>query len=242
MKRPRLISYAKYHLIDFLLERGLMVFVLSVLNLSGLVISILSASPEERARMRESSLGADVLILFPSLIMLAVLFSSQELISRPRKLSYYRLIFAKPVSPVRYYAQVFVLHMIGTVAFVTLLTAIFSAVALPMYLPGIAALTAIGFVLLGGIGFLLSAVTNYDAVATIGIVGIAFIGNALSAKYSGILVTTLRSVLPLDHVFALKPLLLGTPVAAGDVAWVLAYGLIAFGLGLIAVRYTQLAD
>lgn len=242
MKRVRLIAYAKYQLVDFVFERGLMVLVLSVLNLSGIVISILSESPEERARIREASLGTDVLILFPSLIMLAVLFASQELISRPRKLSYYRLVFAKPVSPVRYYAQLFVLHLIGTVAFVSLLTALFSAIALPMYLPGIAALTAIGFVLLGGIGFLLSVVTNYDAVATIGLVGMAFIGNALSAKYSGFLVTALSSVLPLEHVFALKPLLLGTPVATGDVVWVLAYGLTAFALGLVALRYTQLSD
>jgi hypothetical protein len=242
MKRARLIPYAKYQLVDFVLERGIMVLILSVLNLSGLVISILSEPPEERARLREASLGTDVLILFPSLIMLAVLFASQELISRPRKLSYYRLVFAKPVSPVRYYSQLFVVHLVGTVAFVTLLTALFSVIALPMYLPGIAALTAIGFVLVGGIGFLLSAITNYDSMATIALIAVAFIGNALSAKYSGFLVTALSSALPLEHVFALKPLLLGTPVGMGDVAWVLAYGLTAFALGLVALRFTQLSD
>lgn len=242
MKRARLLGYARYQLIDFVLERGLMVFILSVLNLSGLVISILSEPPEKRALMRASGLGEDVLILFPSLILLAVLFSSQELISRPRKLSYYRLVFAKPVSPVRYYAQLFVLHLVGTVVFVTILTALFSAIALPMYLPGIAALTAIGFVLLGGIGFLLSAFINYDAVATIGLIGVAYIGEALSAKYSGLLVTFLRNLVPLKHVFGLMPLLLGGPVAASDLAWVLGYGLVAFALGLVALRHTQLAD
>lgn len=227
---------------DFLLERGLMVFVICLLNIAGLTISILSEPPEERALIRASALGTDVLLIFASLIMLAVLFSSQELISRSRKLSYYRLVFAKPVSPVMYYAQLFVVHLIGTVALVSLLTELFSVIALPMHVPGIAALTAIGFVLLGGIGFLLSAFINHDSVVMIGLIGVAFIGKALADKYSGLLVTLLSHLIPLDHVFALRPLLVGEPVAAGDVGWVLAYGLTSFLLGLVAVRYKQLAD
>jgi hypothetical protein len=227
---------------DFLFERGFMVFVLCILNLSGLVVSILSEPPEVRAHLREMPLGMDVLVIFPTLILLAVLFSSQELISRGRKLSYYRLIFAKPVSPAAYYAQLFVVHLIGTVVLVSLLTGLFSAIALPMHLSGIAAATAIGFVLLGGIGFLLSAFINHDSVVTIGLIAVAYIGKALSAHYSGFLVTLLSNVIPLDHVFALTPLIVGGPVAANDVVWVLGYGLTAFILGLVALRYKQLAD
>jgi hypothetical protein len=229
-------------MLDFLFERGFMVVVLCILNLSGLVVSIVSQPPEVRAHIREMPLGTDVLIIFPSLILLAVLFASQELISRPRKLSYYRLIFAKPVSPASYYAQLFAVHLIGTVALVTALTGLFSAIALPMNLLGIASLTAIGFVLLGGISFLLSVFINHDSFVTIGLIAVAYIGKALSAKYSGFLVTLLSNIIPLDHVFALRPLLVGAPVAASDVVWVLGYGLTAFILGLIAVRYKQLAD
>lgn len=242
MKRARLLRYARCQMADFVYERGLMVVVLCLLNISGLIVSILSQPPEARAKIKEEALGLDVLIIFVSLIMLAVLFSSQELISRPRKLSYYRLLFAKPVNPVVYYAQLFVVHLIGTVIVVTAITAVFSAIALPMYIAGIAALTAIGFVLLGGIGFLLSVFINHDSVVTVAIIGLSYLGEALSAKYTGILVSVLHNLLPLDHVFALKGLLMDGPVAAGDVIWVLGYGVIAFLLGLVALRYKQLAD
>src|SRR5688500_19525510 len=49
-----------------------------------------------------------VTLLAGSLVSIAVLIALNGIISTDRKLGYYRFMFAKPVSPMRYYGQLFV--------------------------------------------------------------------------------------------------------------------------------------
>jgi len=227
---------------DYAVERGLMVVIISLLNIVPAVLRIRDTPPDERTLRAGSEVGSDVAIIFVTLILLAVLFSSQELIGRPRKQGFYRLIFAKPVNPVAFYAQLFVVHLVGTVALVSAIAGLFSVVAIGVSIPHIAALAALAFVLFGGVGFLASAFFNYDSFVVIVAVGLSVIGKSIAAARSGVGVKFANILIPIDHLAGLRPLILGGPVAGADVAWVLGYGLIAFVLGMFAVRYSQLSD
>jgi hypothetical protein len=242
MKRARLLRYSVWQMKDFAIERGIMVVILALLNMTGPIFSIRGLDPAARVLAPGSPITQQVTIVIASLILLAILFSSQEIISRSRKQGYYRLILAKPVNPVLFYAQLFVVHLIGTVALLTVIAMIFSLAAIALPIGDIALLTAFGFILFGGVSFLFSAFLSHDAVALIAFVGISLLGKNFASSYTGFGPALTNLLLPVDHLSALRPLLVGESVSASDIVWVLGYGLAGFVLGLIAIRYRQIAD
>src|SRR5688500_13006838 len=70
-----------------------------------------------------------VTLLAGSLVSIAVLIALNGIISTDRKMGYYRFMFAKPVSPVRYYGQLFVVHLVGLLSGMVLLAGVFFFVA-----------------------------------------------------------------------------------------------------------------
>jgi hypothetical protein len=124
---------------------------------------------------------------------------------------------------------------------ISMVAALFSLAAIPVPLGRIAILVCLAFVLFGGVGFLISAFFNFDSVILIALVALSLLGKSF-APATGVRAKLANLLLPVDHLSALKPLILGGGVAANDVAWVVGYGLTAFILGLLAVRYSQLAD
>jgi hypothetical protein len=242
MKRARLLRYARFQLNDYVIERGLLVLLLSVFNLLAPAISIRDIPRAHRFLTPVSPIAPEISIIFASLILVGVLFSSQEIVSRTRKLGYYRLLLAKPVSPVAFYTQLFIVHLLGFVLLISAVTAVFSLIALPLPLARITALAALAYVLLGGVGFLLSVFFNHDSIALIVVFAVSLLAKNYATEYAGIGPKLTNLLLPVDHVAALKPMLIGGPVDSADVLWVLIYGLTAVIAGIIALRYTQLAD
>lgn len=242
MERARLVRYGRYQLQDFAVERVIFVVVLSVLNFGEPMMAARSLPRDQRIVAADSPFGMQVAVVFTTLILLAVLFCSQEIVSRQRKTGFYRFIFAKAVSPVAFYGQLFLVHLIGTVLIVTVLASLFSAVAAPVAVAHIAILTAIAFVLFGGVGFLASAFMRFDSIVVIVAFGVSALGKLAAAQYGGFAPKLANLLLPTDHLFALRPLIFGDPVHAADVAWVVGYGAAAIALALAGVRYRQLAD
>jgi hypothetical protein len=242
VKRARLLRYSPYQLKDYAIERGIMVLVLSALNLIGPITTLHDLPPSARVGGPDSPLAGQVLVIFGSLILLSVLFSSQEIVSRPRKHGFYRLIFSKPVSPTVFYGQLFAVQLAGSVLLLSLMAALFSFFAFPVPIGHIAMATATAFMLFGGVGFLISVFVNHDSVGLIALVGLSILGKGYVSDQTGVLPKLANLLLPVDHLVALKPLVVAGPVASADVVWVIGYGLTALILGLAAVRYTQLAD
>jgi len=242
MEKARLIRYGRFQLQDFVIERVIFVVVLSALEIAAPMMAARSLPPAQRIVAAGSPLGAQVAVLFTTLILMAVLFCSQEIISRQRKGGFYRFIFAKAVNPVAFYGQLFLVHLVATVLLVCLLASIFSIVAAPVAVGHIAFLTAIAFILFGGIGFLASAFMRFDSIVVIGAFGVSALGKMAAAQYGGFAPKLANLLIPTDHLFALRPLIFGDPVHASDVAWVAGYGAAAIALALAGVRYRQLAD
>lgn len=242
MKRARLLRYGLYQLNDYFWERGAMVLIVAMLNLASSLIMLYNLPPQERVVVPGNEVAKDVLITFGTLILLAVLFSSQELIGRARKLGYYKLILAKPVNPVLFYGQLFLVNLLGTVIVITIISTLFSLIALPVPVGRIAAVTACGFILLGGIGFLASAFFNYDSLIVIGIIGVSFIVSAYGKAHGGIAASIAKVLPPVQQMHDMNSMMIGLDPSRTDVVWVLAYGLGAFVAGLIALRYRELAD
>jgi ABC-type transport system involved in multi-copper enzyme maturation permease subunit len=242
MRRARLLRYGRFQLEDYAIERAIMIIILAALNMGGPVMMIRESSSADRTLSPGSAVGSEILVVFSMLIVLAAVFSSQELISRARRNGYYRLIFSKPVSPVLFYAQLFAVHLIGACLVMLLLAAAFSQIAMPLPLQNIAGVTAIAFVLLGGLGFLFSSFIRFDSFAVIAAIGLSMLGKTLAQRYTGLGPKFANLLVPIDHLGNLRPLVIGGSAHAADVYWVLGYGLIAFILGLVAVHYRQLAD
>ena len=220
-----------------------MVVIIAMLNLASSVIMLQSTQPvSERVIVPGSPIANDILITFGTLMLLAVLFSSQELIGRSRKLGYYKLILAKPVNPVLFYGQLFFVNLAGTLIVMAILSGIFSVIAAPVSIWRIGAVTSCAFILLGGIGFLISAFVNFDSLLLIAIVGVSFLVSIYGEAHGGAAAAIANVLPPVQQMQRLNGLMIGLQTKISDLVWVLAYGFGAFIAGLIALRRRELAD
>jgi hypothetical protein len=242
MRRARLLRYSPYQLKDFAIERAITVVFLAAVNLIGPITTMHGLPPAVRAGGPNSPMAGQIIVIFGSLIILAVLFSAMEIVSRARKNGFYRLILAKPVDPVWFYGQLFLVHLVGCVLLLASMAALFSLLAFPVAIADIALGTAIAFLLVGGVGFLISAFLNHDSLILVALVALSLLGKSYAVDKSGMWPAFANLLLPIDHLVALKPIIVGGSVATADVLWVVGYGFAALVLGLIAVRYSQLAD
>ena len=235
MKRARLLRYARCQAGDYVVERGIVTLLFSVMTLIGPAIDILT----HRAGQHEPS----IIMALTTMIFVAVMFSSQGLISQPRKLGYYRLVFAKPVNPLAFYAQLFAVNLVCTIAFTVVAALLFSAFVAHVDAVAVGTLTALSFVLLGGVGFLASSLFNYDSVGVFAFFAASVVLNELAKMYTGLAPRAVVLLMPTEHLLALRTgLVPGAGFAGGDVRWVLGYGVVFFLLGCIVTRYRQLAD
>jgi hypothetical protein len=242
MKAARLARYARYQLTDYFWERGVMVVIIALLNLASSVIMLRSLPVGDRVIVPGNPVGNDILITFGTLMLLAVLFSSQELIGRSRKLGYYKLIFAKPVSPEMFYGQLFLVNLAGTVMVMAILSGIFTIVAIPVSVWRIAAVTSCAFILLGGIGFVISAFVNFDSIFLIGLLGVSLLVSTYGESHGGAAAAIAKVLPPVLQMHRLNGLMIGLDAKMTELIWVLAYGGGAFIAGLVALRRRELAD
>ncbi|MDQ3673231.1 MAG: hypothetical protein M3365_02505 [Gemmatimonadota bacterium] len=239
MNRGRLAKYSLWQFRDFVLEKGISIVIIGLLwGYLQLLPFRLSISPQ----MTPEVIIRILTLLAGSLVSIAVLIALNGIISTDRKLGYYRFMFAKPVSPVQYYAQLFVVHLVGLLSGMLLLAGVFYFVAGRFNVWNLLMYTALIYVALGGIGFFISAASKYDWVTLAAVwVGArilrALYGNAEGWKSKA--VELLPPVHKLDGV-AGSLIATGTPPLQ-DVAWLAGYGSLFFVLGLIVLHRRSLA-
>jgi len=243
MNRGRLARYTVWQFRDFVVERGIAIVMIGLL-LGYVLIEPLRRGLGTAFSTDATSPGRPVLIMVSSsIVSLAVLIAVNGIVSTDRKAGYYRFLFAKPVSPVAYYAQLFFVYMIGVLATMLVLSGLLHTVVPSFSIIHFLLYTAVVFVAMGGIGFFISVATRFDWLTLAAVwLGSRIMRDLYGGKpgLRGKLVQILPPVHKLNDM-ATDIIANGTAVAS-DVAWLMAYGAVFFVLGLLLLRYGPLAD
>lgn len=243
MNRGRLAKYSLWQFRDFAVERGIAIVLI------GLMLGYVLIEPLRLTLGPAFSIGATsparpvIIMVSSSIVSLAVLIAVNGIVSTDRKAGYYRFLFAKPVSPVAYYAQLFFVYMAGVIATMLVLSGLLHA-ALPSFsIVNFLLYTGVVFVAMGGIGFFISVATRFDWLTLAAV----WLGSRILRDVYGVkpgLPGKLVQILPPVHKLndmATDIIANGTAVAS-DVVWLMGYGAVFFVLGLLLLRYGPLAD
>src|SRR5262249_45465345 len=83
--------------------------------------------------------------------LLGSIYATSSLVSEDRARGYYRFFFAKPLDPVRFYAQAFVLRGLVLVAVAAIIASLGAVIAHPVPLVGAMTYMAVMYLLAGGV-------------------------------------------------------------------------------------------
>jgi hypothetical protein len=241
--RARLGRYALWHLRDYLRDKGIATLI--TLGLVGYLTHI----PIMRARaqglggaLMEQIADQAFISGLKFLGFVGVLFATNGIVADDRRHGYYRLLFAKPVSVVEYYAQKWVVYGAGFLIVAAALLAIHGATVEPFFPRAFLPTLALVYVALGGIGFLLSAAWRFDWLSLAVVLGLSDMLWLLfrdDPSLPGSLVRLLPPVHLLDGLY--RVVRKGGGVAVGDVVWLGGYGMACFVAGLVVIRRRPLA-
>jgi hypothetical protein len=244
----RLLRYAPWQMRDYLIDRGSATVLIGALLLFQ---TVLAANEGLGMHWAEGIRGPErarlvLAAVFPNFALIGTVTAINGIIANDRKMGYYRFLFAQPVAPTLFYAQLFLVHGLGLLLTTVPTLALFALAAPPPIVGGVLVDVALIYVTAGGIGFLLSAVTQLDWL----VLGAVWVTTVTLRENMGWLVAgpfrvfaPLVNLLPPTHRLteAGEAIFAGGAPPAGDVLWPLGYGAAAFLLGLIVVRRRPLA-
>lgn len=163
MRRGRLVAYLRFQLEDYLVQRAAIALIL-VLFVAGLPLwSTLRGQPDffkgPRGAAFAMQLYSGTLALF---LPVGAFLGGSAIVSTDRHQGFIRFYFSKPVNVLAYYVQTYVLHCLVFVALFGALTWAFGAFTVHVSVHRAMEAAALTFVLVGGLGFLLSTLTRFD--------------------------------------------------------------------------------
>jgi hypothetical protein len=249
---PRLLRYARYQLPDFLQRRLVLPLILLAVS-AGLPTWLMTRHTP--AGFMESAQGINLAKLMFSqsitlFLPLGAFVGAVGVISADRQQGYFRFLFSKPVNVLAYYAQTFLLHAIVYVAVFGLIVWGFSAYTIPFSVPRSMEAAALTFVLIGGLGLMLGALTRFDGASLIAIYVLALILHVSTAVPNGLpnggipgwLAVIAQGLPPVAKLDALRNnLYAGSPLDAAQLWHVLGYGGGAAILGFLLLRRLPLS-
>lgn len=245
-------GYARYQLRDSVAQR---------LSLPLLVIGVFSALPlyvmmkNSPAGFMNSPQGANLVKQMYSqtvglFLPLGAFLCAVGAASTDRQHGYFRFLFSKPVPVLAYYVQGYVVAGAAFVAMFGLITWGFSVMTIHFSVPRAVEAALLTYVLLGGIGFLLGALTRFDGIVFVVVYLAALLLQQLAAAANGLphgglpawlaaVATVLPPVVKLD---ALRTqLFMSQPLDPSQLWLVIGYGVGAAVLGLVLLRKRSLA-
>lgn len=228
-----LTRYAYWHLRDFIRERGLALLITSTL-LGFTFVAPMRAMMG--SNIDEANAKRILVLALPQIVFISAFIGLNGLISTDRKFGYYRFLFSKPVSIPAYYAQYFVISLIGFVAAFALLFGVFAIVVRPLnFIPALT-FCALVYLSLGGIAFLISSLFRFDWPILAGVYLGSLIANGMWALDTGWRMV-IRDALPPLHKLspALTDLMTFGTLDTKAVAWLLGYSALCFVAGLIVL-------
>jgi hypothetical protein len=243
MSRNRLPWYSLWQFRDFVMDRGIAIVII------GMLWGYVLIEPMRRTMGAAFAVGPLspawplVITVTSSIVSLSVLIALNGIVSTDRKMGYYRFLFSKPVSVVAYYAQLFVVYMVGVLVSMLLLSAVLHMIVPSFRIDYFLLYAAIIYVAMGGIGFFISVATRFDWLTLAAVwLGSRVLRDLFGTKpgWRSKAVELLPPVHKLNDV-SFSMITNGT-AATSDVLWLLGYGALFFALGLLLLRKGSLAD
>jgi hypothetical protein len=240
--KARLGAYALWQLRDFVFERAAAPVVIGAL----FVWSAHEQMGEGARRLiaeggrHALEFGARAAAQHLSFVwFICALIAVHGISANDRTTGRFRLFFAKPVRVLPYYAQAYVLngaaYMLCTVAAIAALSRIVPLSG--MTLQSAIIILLVGYLLVGGVCFLASAVWRFDWVTTLAVWGIA---TWLAAKFRG--AAWIEILPPFGRISEqIEMIRTMDPLETKPLLWVAAYGVACFLLGLIILKRRPLA-
>jgi hypothetical protein len=183
-------------------------------------------------------------------VFLGALFAMNGIVANDRKQGFYRFLFAKPMTPARYYGQAFFVHWAGFVAVMIVLGLVHGVLIWPVLSRPLLIVIALMFVAYAGIAFLLSAAARWDWMS---LVAVTVAATFLWGRYGDSthpLARLLYLLPPLHRADDVYASVSGVPMYASGaptvipwsiLAWLAGYGAACFAAGLVVLRYRRLA-
>lgn len=261
-RHTRMGRYALWQARDYFFERGMPTMI--VVGLSGFVFGALplytildpvKGGLVSRSLVTEhgsmaaarAALMADASLLFlgqflGAVTFLGALFAMNGLVSNDRKHGFYKLLFAKPVTPERYYGQAFLVNSAGFAIAILLLGLLWETYVAPALSVDMLVAVLLVYLCYAGVAFFLSAAAKWDWLS---LVVVAVASTELWRLYG-------ESTHPLATLLYLLPPLMQVnpvfgavtqrlPLPWGSLAWLAGYGVVAFLGALYVLRHRRLA-
>jgi len=226
-----LTRYGYWQFRDFIRERGVALIITSTL-LGFTVVAPMRAMLG--SNIGEADAKRILILALPQVVYIGAFIALNGIISTDRKLGYYRFLFSKPVSIPAYYAQYFVVSILGFLAVFALLLGIFSVVIRPINPLGALMFCALVYLSFGGIAFLVSSLFRYDWPILAGV----YLGSAMINGFWGTATgwrMVIRNMLPPLHQLQPADLVNFGTVDTKAVVWLLGYSAACFVAGLLVL-------
>ena len=265
MSRARVGAYALWQMRDYLKDRGLPTMIVATLSaylsLGGIfeprarepIMAILRARFATTEAVQAAWLShvnfAFLSTTLNALVFLGALFAMNGIVANDRKLGFYRFLFAKPVTPSRYYGQAFLVHWAGFMVVMTVLGLLYGLILSPIITQRLLMAIGLMFVAYSGIAFLLSAAARWDWLSLVAAaVAATLLWDRFGASTHPI-ARLLYLLPPLHRANEVYLSVSGTPVVGSAssaipwalLAWLTGYGVVCYVAGLVVLRYRRLA-
>ncbi len=227
--RGRLGAYLVFQAQDFLLMRAALPTLL-VLMFGWMMIKTAPAGIDWSAPTPgQRILNEAFRTLSGMFITLGAFLGVARMVTDDRANGYFRFLFSKPVSVVRFYTQQWVLTGAGLVILTGALARLLGAVTAPVPVAAPMIVMGLTWVLVGGVGFALSAATNHDApllvVAYVASSALHALKDAPHTTMPEWLQQVTRFTIPLHRLdYVRDQLYAGYPMPWHHVAIVVGYG------------------
>ena len=242
MSRARLGRYSLWQFRDFWLERGIGILIIGFLW-GYVLVAPMRGSMGTQLSAPNSPLISIILQVASAIVSLSVLIAVNGIVSSDRKQGYYRFLFAKPVSAVAFYAQVFFVYMAGMLIAMLILASLLHTVLPTFSIVNYVLYAALIYVAMGGIGFFLSVATRFDWLTLAAVwLGARVLRGVYGPQndWRSKLVELLPPVHKLDDIA--NSLIAHRTAEMWDVVWLVGYGAAFFVLGLVMLWRGRLAD
>lgn len=239
--RGRLPRYALWQARDYALERGVPSLLVGAL-LAWQVRLSLRAAPELGQVSEATALQVYALLLGP-LGFFVTLLGTNGIVSTDRTQGYFRLLFARPIRPTRYYLQAFLVHWIGCLAAAAMVLALVGLALGRPAPPRTLTFIALYYLALGGIVFLASALARFDWLIAGVLWSTPDLIHPLALGGRDAWARLLDPLLPPTYVIddVISAMMGGGRVPMGPAIHLLGYGAACLALGLLVVRRRPMA-
>ena len=258
--RGRVGRYALWQLRDFLMERGLPIFIIGGLLGYLTVAPMLPALHRNMASLPPRLIakwggvdGATAMLMkefnqlflrnfLGAVVFLGALLAVNGIVANDRKQGYYRFLFSKPVAPWQYYGQAFVIHWAAYVGIMALFGAVYGVLVWPVLSAPLMMVVALMFLTYGGITFVLSAAARWDWLSLVTVtVAASYLWDRYKGSHS--IAARLLYLLPPLHRTSdvYNAVSNGEPLPWPLLEWFTGYGVACYLLGLLVLRFRRLA-